>query len=137
MHGYRHHGESHGSYHHRKKNTNMPEKAWIQFLALRLIHEEPMHGYRIMEELEDRGYVNPSRLRSGSIYVILKRMEKQEMLTSTKVNPEDRRSPRVYSITDYGTKALKRALEFVKERQRINSELVEYYEERFGGNTDD
>lgn len=111
----------------------MPEKAWIQFLALRLIHEESMHGYRIMEELEDRGYVDPSRLRSGSIYVILKRMEKQGMLTSVRVNPEDRRSPRVYSITETGTEALRRGLQFVRDRQRINKELLEYYDEKFGG----
>jgi DNA-binding PadR family transcriptional regulator len=115
----------------RRRKRNMPEKAWIQFLTLRLIHEEPMHGYKIIEELEDRGYVDSRRLRSGSIYVILKRMEHHGLLTSIRVDPDDRRSPRVYSITDKGILELVDGLKFVLKRRRINDELINYYKENF------
>jgi DNA-binding PadR family transcriptional regulator len=113
----------------------MPEKAWIQFLALKLIHEESMHGYRLIQELEDRSYVDPRRLKSGSLYVILNRMEHHGLLTSLKLDPSDTRSPRVYSITEYGVRELVEGLRYIKEKQRINNELIQYFEENFKEST--
>jgi DNA-binding PadR family transcriptional regulator len=92
-----------------------------------------MHGYRLIEELEERGYVDPRRLRSGSIYVILKRMEHRGLLTSIRIDPNDRRSPRIYSITEHGVQELIDGLKFVIERERVNDELIKYYQENFGG----
>jgi DNA-binding PadR family transcriptional regulator len=103
----------------------------MQFLVLRLIHEEPMHGYRIIEELETRGYVEASRLRSGSIYIILKRMEHTGWLRSIKIDPSEHRSPRVYSLTQQGHKELEEGLKFILERRKINDELINYYRENF------
>ena len=123
-------GKGHHRRHHRRK-VSMPEKAWVQFLSLRLIHESPMHGYRLIEELDNRGYVDSRRLRSGSIYIILKRMQHQGLLKSHKEDPRDHRSKRVYSITEYGKQALKDGLEFVINRRKINDELIEYYHENF------
>jgi len=58
-----------------------PERRWIQFLILRILYEKPMHGYRLMEEIEERscGY---HKLESGSIYTILGRMEERELIES-------------------------------------------------------
>ena len=92
-----------------------------------------MHGYKLVGELEDRGYVDSRRLRSGSIYVILKRMEQHGLLTSVRNDPDDRRSPRVYSVTERGTQELVDGLKFVIQRRRINDELIEYYKENFEG----
>ena len=117
--------------HRAHRKVNMPEKAWVQFLVLRLIHELPMHGYKLIEELDDRGYIDSRRLRSGSIYIILKRMEHRGFLSSVRVNPENRRSPRVYSITEYGKQELADGLRFVLERRKINDELIEYYKDNF------
>jgi len=115
----------------RHPKGKLPERAWMQFTALRIIHEEPMHGYKIIDELESRGYVEANRLRSGSTYIILKRMERNGWLTSERANPSDRRSPRVYSITEKGTRELEEGLKYILEKQTINAELIDYYRKNF------
>ncbi len=59
-------------------------------------------------------------------------MEHRGLLSSIRVDPHDRRSPRIYSITEYGVQELIDGLKFVMERQRVNDELIKYYEENFG-----
>lgn len=117
----------------RSKHYHRPihERGWIQFLVLRILHEEPMHGYRIMEDLEDRELVVKGRFESPSIYNILKRMERRGLLTSEKVKTESERIRRVYSITSKGEDTLKEGLISLIKRKKITDKLIDYYNEKF------
>ena len=111
---------------------SLPERGWIQFLLLRVLHERPMHGYQLIESMETRGYVQSGRFETGSIYTILNRMEKRGLLSSVKSAGETGRIRRIYSLTEAGEEALKRGLEGVIQRKAIMDELTKYYHQQFG-----
>ena len=113
------------------RHRAFPERGWIQFLLLRLLHESPMHGYQLIESMEARGYVQSGRFETGSIYTILNRMEKRSFLSSVKSTGETGKIRRIYSITEAGEEALKRGLEGVIHRKTIMDELAEYYHQHF------
>lgn len=117
------------------RHRAFPERGWIQFLLLRLLYEEPMHGYQLIEELESRGYTRPGRFETGSIYTILKRMEMRGLLTSQETRSEAGRARRVYEVTEMGVEALKSGLEAVNRRKKLMDELASFYEEHFKGGT--
>lgn len=112
-------------------HRSLPERGWIQFLLLRLLHEKPMHGYQIMEELERQGYVQPGRFQTGSVYTILKRMERRGLLRSHIELSDEDRERRIYSVTDKGEEALRRGLENILQRKKLMDDLMEYYKKRF------
>lgn len=114
-----------------RRFRSLPERGWIQLLALRFIHEEPMHGYQLIDEMETREYVQSGRFETGSIYTILSRMEKRGLLTSEQKTAESGRSRRVYSITDKGDKVLEEGLKAIIRRKKITDRLIEYYHEKF------
>ncbi len=118
---------------HRRRHRLAPfaERSWIQFLTLRVLHEAPMHGYRLVDEMESKGYVEPGRFETGSIYIILKRMEQKGLLSSEKVEADSGKVRRVYTVTDEGVTTLKKGLEFVIKRKQVNDELTEYYAKTF------
>jgi DNA-binding PadR family transcriptional regulator len=128
------------NHHHRRHHTRrryrhsrtLPERGWIQFLLLRVIHERPMHGYQLIESMESRGYVQSGRFDTGSIYTILNRMAKRGLLSSVKSAEETGRIRRIYSLTEVGEEALKRGLEGVIQRKTITDELTKYYHQKFG-----
>ncbi|MBM3291547.1 PadR family transcriptional regulator [Candidatus Bathyarchaeota archaeon] len=110
---------------------NNPERGWTQFLFLRLIHEKPMHGYQIMEELSSRGFLQENRLEAGSVYTILRRMEHHGLITSVweeKASGPDRR---VYTISTEGSEILKSGLEIMLKRKALLDDLAEYYKQKF------
>jgi PadR family transcriptional regulator PadR len=108
-----------------------PERGWTQFLFLRLIHEKPMYGYQIMEELNTRGFLNRERLEAGTVYTILRRMEHYGLITSqweTNIEGPDRR---VYTATPEGTQILKEGLEAMLQRKALLDDLAAYYKQQF------
>ncbi|MFP3950810.1 MAG: PadR family transcriptional regulator [Candidatus Bathyarchaeia archaeon] len=117
-----------GDRHH---HHHLPERGWIQFLLLLLINESPAHGYQLMEELEDRGFVRHGRFKTGSAYTILNRMEEHAYLTSNIEESEAGRERRVYSITDEGRERLKRGLEYMLKRKKLLDKLERYYNKHF------
>ncbi|MEM1539729.1 MAG: PadR family transcriptional regulator [Candidatus Bathyarchaeia archaeon] len=72
----------HGSRHHRCGCWHeCPERGWIQFLIMRVLYEKPMHGYQLLEEIEERS-CGCHRLEPGSMYTLLRRMEERGLLES-------------------------------------------------------
>ena len=122
--------------HHRrsKRRRSLPERGWIQLLTLRVINEDPMHGYQLIDEMESRNLVETGRFETGSIYTILNRMEKAELLISEKIEADSGRIRRVYSVTPKGVEVLREGLLAVKKRKKITDELVDYYEKTFADN---
>ena len=117
---------------HHMIRTN-PERGWTQFLFLRLIHEKPMHGYQIMEELNKRGFLQKDRLEAGSVYTILRRMEHHGLMTSEWEEVADGPDRRVYTVTPEGAQILKEGLEIMLKRKALLDDLASYYRQRFQG----
>jgi len=104
-----------------------PERGWVQFLLLMLLNENPMHGYQLNEELEKRKLVREGRFKTGSLYIILNRMEEKGVLSSTQEESDEGRPRRVYSITSEGKAHLKQGLEYMLRRKRFLDDVERYY----------
>jgi len=119
----------------RRHPRNLPERGWIQFLLLKVLHERPMHGYQLIESMEARGYVQSGRFETGSVYTILNRMEKRGLLSSVRSAADTGRVRRIYSPTDAGVEALRRGLEGIIQQKAVMDELADYYYKEFGDET--
>jgi DNA-binding PadR family transcriptional regulator len=100
------------------------EKGHLKMLILMLLNQKCLHGYEIMNEIEERtlGLWRPT---AGGIYPILKRMERDCFVEGTwKV--QDRRR-KIYKITPKGREVFKKILErhkIIEETKRqLNSDL--------------
>src|SRR3954471_11736268 len=97
-HGYGRHemsrGRSHGPGRHRVRRGN------VRSAMLALLDDRPMHGYEMIQELEERtgGRWTPS---AGSIYPTLQLLEDEGL-----VKPEEVEGRKVYSLTDSGKEAV-------------------------------
>jgi len=114
-----------------RRHGAFPERGWIQFLVLRLLYEQPLHGYQLIEEMESRGFVARGRFKTGSIYTILKRMEHRGFLTSEEERSESGRPRKTYKVTPMGIEALKMGLRGVIRRKQIMDDLASFYREQF------
>jgi DNA-binding PadR family transcriptional regulator len=76
-------------------------KGSIDSLLLCLIGQQPMYGYQIIKELEDRsqGYF---RYKEGTLYPALHRLEKAGLLTAQWNSVTGGRQRRYYHITEKG-----------------------------------
>lgn len=104
-----------------------PEKGWLQLLFLRLIHEKPMHGYQLMEELNKRGYVKPGTLETGTVYTVLRRMDNTGLLDSEWEEKQSGPDRRIYKITQAGTNFLIQGTEEMVLRRSLVEDLALYY----------
>jgi len=109
-----------------------PEKRWLQFMILRVVYEKPTYGYKIIKRIEEITY-GRHKIKSGTMYTTLKRMEKEGLLRSVWKKSESGPDSREYSTTEKGEKYLKRWLEMIIERKKMMDEMVKFYNEHFGG----
>jgi len=107
-----------------------PERGWIQFLIMRVLYEKPMHGYQLLEEIEERSH-GCHKLEPGSIYTLLRRMEERGLLESKWEKVEGGPDRRVYRLTRDGIEALKMGLASIVKRKRLFEDLVNFYHENF------
>ena len=127
-----HRGPSqHNKPHRRNHRHRYPERGWIQFLILRVLYEKPMHGYQLMEELEERGFVLPRRLESGAVYTALRRMEAHGLLESSWEKVETGPDRHIYTVTKAGVQALKTGLETMIKREALIKDLITFYDQHF------
>jgi len=70
-------------------------------LLLCLLGQQPMYGYQIIRELEDRsqGYF---QYKEGTLYPALHRLEKMGLLSAKWTTTSGGRQRRYYSLTDKG-----------------------------------
>jgi len=109
---------------------NYPERGWIQFLIMRILYEKPMHGYKLLEEIEERS-CGCHKLEPGAIYTLLRRMEEKGLLKSKWEKIEGSLDRRVYSLTDKGVEALKMGLTSIVKRRKMFNDLIKFYHENF------
>lgn len=85
---------------HRRRRWRWFERGDLKFAILALIAEKPMHGYEVMQALEEES-AGSYKASPGSVYPTLQLLEDQGHLTS-----EDYGGKKVYSITDSGREYL-------------------------------
>lgn len=78
-------------------------KGVLEGCVLEIISREPTYGYDITQQLRERGFTD---VVEGTVYTILLRLEKGEMV-STEKRPSEVGPPRkFYSLTDAGRQEL-------------------------------
>jgi PadR family transcriptional regulator, regulatory protein PadR len=84
------------------------KKGIIEILILKLLSEEKMYGYQLIHELDDRSS-GTFRMKEGTLYPILYRLEDSKMIESFwEPDTEKRGVPRkYYKLTNEGLCGLK------------------------------
>lgn len=109
-----------------------PTGSWIQLLVLRILYERPMHGYRLLEEV-NRFMAGRRNLKPGSLYTILRRMERGGLLESEWDTSTSRLDRRVYQVSERGVERLRAGRRMVEEQRRVLEEMAEFYSRHFEG----
>ena len=94
------------------KSTIQLKKGVIEILILKLLSQEKMYGYQLLQEL-DRRSNGIFKMKEGTLYPVLYRLEDDGFITSLWEEP-DRNSPdkrpvprKYYQITKSGLKEFK------------------------------
>ncbi|WDV44494.1 helix-turn-helix transcriptional regulator [Clostridiaceae bacterium M8S5] len=74
-------------------------------LILKLLDQEDMYGYQIIEQLELRSETIFT-LKAGTLYPLLHKLEQKGILTSYEKKAENQKMRKYYSITTDGRKFL-------------------------------
>lgn len=80
---------------------------------LGLLSEKDMYAYEINQEIEQRSMREWTELSLSSIYKILRKLEKKELLSSKTILSEKNLAQKVYSITDKGLIQFKTTLKYI------------------------
>jgi DNA-binding PadR family transcriptional regulator len=85
---------------------NMVELSNAETALLGLLSEQPMYPYQIEQQVKYRDMRSWTDLSMSSIYKLLKKLEKDKLITrKDEVSPENRLQ-KIYTISDQGKKAL-------------------------------
>ena len=103
---------------------------WVQLLILRILYETKLHGYALIEKINS--YQSGRRpIQPGSLYTILRRMEKDGLLDSTWDDKNSRLNRRVYTLTESGVQRLKDGRIMVRSQLNILHDLQKFYDTNF------
>lgn len=83
-----------------KKVAERFVKSFLDLFILDLLDSSPKHGYEIMRELKTR---TGTSIGAGTLYPLLYELEERKLVAG-EWNSPNRRSRRVYRVTEYGTK---------------------------------
>lgn len=93
----------------------------IEAAILGLLYEEPQYGYQLEKTIEGWGMRNWTQIGFSSIYYVLKKLEKKELVESKLEKVEGKPSRKVFTITDPGRQAMKEKL---KDLLSWNKKLI-------------
>jgi transcriptional regulator len=82
-------------------------KGHLDMLLLAVLSDEPMHGYRVIEELRAKSDA-AFDLPEGTIYPALHRLERERLIKSKWESGDNARKRRLYSLTSTGTRMLRK-----------------------------
>lgn len=104
--------------------------SWIQLLILRVLYEKPLHGYGLIAEV-NKLLTGRRPLKPGSLYTILRRMEKSGFLSSIWDRESSRLERRVYTLSQMGLERLKNGRLMVAGQRKVLDEMMNFYEKHF------
>lgn len=109
---------------------------WVQLLILRILYETQIHGYALIEKINS--YQSGRRpIQPGSLYTILRRMEKDGLLESTWDDKNSRLNRRVYKLTESGVNRLREGRIMVTNQLNILHDLEQFYDNQFTDTQDE
>lgn len=82
----------------------------LETAILGLLYEEPQHGYQLEKTIEGWGMRNWTPIGFSSIYYVLKKAGKKELVESKLEKVEGKPSRKVFTITDLGKNTMKEKL---------------------------
>lgn len=82
----------------------------LEAAILGLLYEESRYGYQLEKTIEGWGMRNWTQIGFSSIYYVLKKLEKKELVESKIEKVEGKPSRKVFTITELGRKTLKEKL---------------------------
>jgi len=100
----------------------------VQLLILRILYINPMHGYRLLGEV-NKLLTGRRPMKTGSLYTILRRMEKADLLESEWDEDPSRLDRRIYKPSNEGVEMLKDGRKMVEEQKRALDEMIAFYNE--------
>jgi DNA-binding PadR family transcriptional regulator len=90
-----------------KTNTPLPRTP-LALAVMNLLMERPMHPYEMKSTMKERGHDQVIKIKGGSIYDTVGRLEQGGFIKSQETSREGRRPERtVYAITDTGRDEIK------------------------------
>ena len=104
--------------------------SWLHLIMLRILYEKPMHGYKLLEEVNIL-MAGRRKLKPGSLYTILRRMEHSELLDSVWEKKSKGLNRRIYNLTEKGIGMLKQGKKMIEEQRRVLDEMTEFYKLHF------
>src|SRR6202165_2831270 len=85
-----------------KANTELPRTP-LALAVMNLLMEQPMHPYEMKSKMKERGHDQVVKIKGGSIYDTVERLEQGGFIKSQETSREGRRPERtVYAITETG-----------------------------------
>jgi DNA-binding PadR family transcriptional regulator len=104
--------------------------SWLQLIVLRVLYDTPLHGYRLLDAVNAL-LAGRRKLKSGSLYTILRRMEHSGLLTSTWETRSQGLNRRIYTLTPNGLERLRQGRHMIAEQQKVLAEMAEFYRRYF------
>ena len=93
----------------------------MEAAVLGLLYEEPQYGYQLEKTIEGWGMRNWTQIGFSSIYYVLKKLEKKELVKSKLEQVKGKPSRKVFTITPFGKDIMK---EKVKDLLSWNKKLI-------------
>ena len=107
-----------------------PVKNWVTLVILRVLFESPMHGYKLIEILNNSGYLVDDKIETGTLYTTLRRLEKKGLLVSSWEDSPNEKRRRVYTVTEAGSRYLKEIIESIMQRKSMIEDMIAFYSDR-------
>jgi PadR family transcriptional regulator PadR len=102
-------------------------KRFMEISLLLLLAQEESHGYTLAERLNDFGFSN-EEFNIGTLYRTLRKMEKDNYVTSKWLEGGQGPKKRVYQITESGKNTLAQLIEMLKSRKKRIERLIDDYD---------
>ena len=108
----------------------------VELMVLLLLTERPKYGYEIAQELKQwfSGLWIPY---VGTIYHCLRRLEKKEFVKSSLEYREGGLDRRNYTITEIGTEAVRRGIEYFRKQIGLIQHFIHLVNEYSGTHKDE
>lgn len=115
-------------------STTQMLKGIIDGCLLAIIKNKEVYGYELAEKLESYGFKSFSE---GTIYPLLMRMQKEELVTSTLKKSTAGPRRKYYSLTPKGDLELRNFIERWESLQNNVNGVLQYESNTNGGNQDE
>jgi poly-beta-hydroxybutyrate-responsive repressor len=113
------------------KNHKM--ERFLEVCLLLLLYDEVGYGYGLIEQLEYFGF-SQDELNVSTLYRTLRKMEKEELVSSLWEEGGPGPKRRVYEITESGKKELAQWIKILEFRKKRIDKLIGKYDEKVGQN---